>query len=53
MKEPNSLNDLSSFRHQPSTFENLKGLVARGYVRDSNRDQRPLVHRIRLRTQRR
>ena len=39
MKDPNRLNDLSSFRHQPSTFENLKGLVARGYVRDSKRDQ--------------
>ena len=39
MKDSNSLNGLSSFRHQPSTFENLKGLTARGYVRDSNRDQ--------------
>ena len=39
MKDPNSLNGLSSFRHQPPAFENLKGLTARGYVRDSKRDQ--------------
>ncbi len=39
IKDPNNLNDLSSFRHQPSSFENLKGLAARGYVRDSKRDQ--------------
>ena len=39
MKDLNSLNDQSSFRHQPATFENLKGLAARGYVRDSKRDQ--------------
>ena len=40
MMAPHGLNNLSSFRHQPLTFEDLKGLETRGYVRDSKIDQR-------------
>ena len=40
MMAPHRLNNLSSFRDQPITFEDLKGLEARGYIRDSKLDQR-------------
>ncbi len=40
MMAPHRLTNLSSFRHQPLTFEDLKGLETRGYVRDSKLDQR-------------
>ncbi len=40
MTAPHRLNNLSSFRHQPLTFEDLMGLETRGYVRDSKLDQR-------------
>ncbi len=40
MTAPHRLNNLSSFRHQPLTFEDLMGLETRGYIRDSKLDQR-------------